>query len=171
MGANPEEFWWPELAKYKAGGGCVPPPMPLSAVCPATLPHSHRAVPDGCCLASYSPACGQACEEAACNATAGWHWEMGLNYSHDLYTCCPVESAPPSPTESDSSSSSLSSLDPPSGAVADEAAVASLRRVVVHCPDKVDCTEVLQAALSSKKIREFSNAADSTAFYFGGSKQ
>lgn len=67
----------------------MPPPLPPDELCPQSLPHSHRLLPGGCCLASYLPSCGQQCEEALCNATAGWHWKTGLNYSHDLYTCCP----------------------------------------------------------------------------------
>jgi hypothetical protein len=84
-GQDPEEFWWPALEKYMKGGGCAPPPMPPNEVCPASLPHSHRASPGGCCLASYTTGCSQACEQAACNATKGWHWKTGLNYSHDLH--------------------------------------------------------------------------------------
>eukprot|EP01052_Picozoa_sp_SAG31_P022480 SAG31_NODE_1789_length_7236_cov_7.210607_9_plen_392_part_00 len=88
-GQKPEEFWWAALSNYMADGGCLPQPLPPDEVCPATLPHSHRAAPGGCCVASYTPACGEKCEEAACNATALWRWKYGLNFSHDLYTCCP----------------------------------------------------------------------------------
>jgi hypothetical protein len=86
---KPESFWWAPLLRYLAGGGCQPPPLPPAEVCPTTLPHSHREAPGGCCVASYIPGCAESCEEALCNGTAGWYWERGLNYSHDLYTCCP----------------------------------------------------------------------------------
>ena len=88
-GQKPEQFWWAPLSRFLAGGGCEPPPLPPAEVCPLTLPHSHRAASGGCCVASYVPGCAESCEEAMCNATMGWYWERGLNYSHDLYTCCP----------------------------------------------------------------------------------
>lgn len=90
---KPEGFWWGPLRQYLAGGACEPPPLPPAEVCPATLPHSHRVAPGSCCVASYIPGCAESCEQALCNATTGWHWKRGLNYSRDLYTCCPDNSA------------------------------------------------------------------------------
>jgi hypothetical protein len=88
-GQKPESFWWAPLLRYLSGGVCEPPSLPPAEVCPTTLPHSHRAAPGGCCVASYIPGCAESCEEALCNATSGWYWKRGLNYSRDLYTCCP----------------------------------------------------------------------------------